>query len=242
MLGVLVWSPLAGGFLTGRYGPSLSGGRRTTFTFHLSIPGSRCPCIAGTRRGRGRTTTPLWRVALAWVLAPGVTWSSSGRAVWSSSTTISRLPISCSRLTRLRAARRTHRNRRRSTRGWWDPAMGIPSTLLRSTLLRRMRLGVVTGRTRRLPQVVRGVHQRHVGEGLGEVAEHPPAHRVVLLRHESDVVRQSGNRSNSASASARRPIIARLSASQNERGGTRPRPAGARRCRPASRTAPRSRR
>jgi hypothetical protein len=37
-------------------------------------------------------------------------------------------------------------------------------------------------------QVEGGIHQRHMGEGLREIADHPPDQRVVLLSQQADIV------------------------------------------------------
>ena len=77
-LGVIVWSPLSSGFLTGRYRAAEGGtrgeGRRTTFTFPPVDPelGERAlVALAAVADGRG---VSMAQVALAWVLAqPGIT-------------------------------------------------------------------------------------------------------------------------------------------------------------------------
>ena len=57
-LGVIVWSPLSSGYLTGRYSSGTregaAGGRRTTFTFPPVDPERRSPWGRGGRRRRGR--------------------------------------------------------------------------------------------------------------------------------------------------------------------------------------------
>ena len=76
-------------------------------------------------------------------------------------------------------------------------------------------------------QVGRGVDEADVGERLREVAELASARRRRTPRRAGRRrSRSATRRSNSASASSSRPIIARLSASQNEQGRNAPSPAG----------------
>ena len=76
-------------------------------------------------------------------------------------------------------------------------------------------------------EVAGGVHQRHVGERLREVAEHAPRRpgRTPRRAGRRRCARPS-SRSNSARASSVRPSSARLSASQNEQGRNTPSPGG----------------
>ncbi len=73
-LGVIVWSPLSSGYLTGRYREGAPGGRRTTFTFPPVDPdlGARgVEAVAAVAAAHG---VSMAQVALAWVLAqPGIT-------------------------------------------------------------------------------------------------------------------------------------------------------------------------
>ncbi len=76
-IGCLVWSPLAGGYLSGKYSPGAEGeaeGRRKTFDFPRLIKqkptGRWRPCAPSPRR----MTTSVAQVAIAYVLAkPWVT-------------------------------------------------------------------------------------------------------------------------------------------------------------------------
>ena len=80
-------------------------------------------------------------------------------------------------------------------------------------------------------EVHRGVDQRDVGEGLGEVAEHAPPCRVVLLGEQADVVgerRPGGRRARAPRPSA--PAGTGCRRARSCRRGTRPRPAAGRRC------------
>ena len=87
-------------------------------------------------------------------------------------------------------------------------------------------------------EVVRAVHQRHVGERLREVAEHALRRRVVLLGEQPDVV---GEPEQALEQRARLVDRARACTgcrrARTSRGGTRPRRAAARRRRPRTRSA-----
>jgi aryl-alcohol dehydrogenase-like predicted oxidoreductase len=71
-LGLLVWSPLAGGLLSGKFGPGAPGngeGRRATFDFPPVDLDRAWPCVAEMRKvGEGHGVS-VARVALAWLLA-----------------------------------------------------------------------------------------------------------------------------------------------------------------------------
>ena len=125
-VGVLVWSPLAGGFLTGRYGPSLSGGRRTTFTFPPVDPDLGARALQGLAEVAAAHDTSLARVALAWVLArPGVTSVIVGASSMEqlddnlAAADLVLSPDEIARLDELTEPSSIYP-------GWWDPAMGIP--------------------------------------------------------------------------------------------------------------------
>lgn len=76
-LGVLVWSPLAGGLLTGKYhgaGGAPEGARRTRFDFPPVDRAAVEACVAAIDRVAGERDLPRAQVALAWLLArPEVT-------------------------------------------------------------------------------------------------------------------------------------------------------------------------
>jgi aryl-alcohol dehydrogenase-like predicted oxidoreductase len=128
-LGVIVWSPLSSGFLTGRYrvGPSGGGeGRRTTFTFPPVDPelGDRAlAALAAVAEGRGASMAP---VALAWVLAqPGITSAIVGASSieqLDANLAAAELELSAEELAALDAATALAP----IYPAWWDPAMGIP--------------------------------------------------------------------------------------------------------------------
>jgi aryl-alcohol dehydrogenase-like predicted oxidoreductase len=128
-LGVIVWSPLSSGFLTGRYrvGPSGVGeGRRTTFTFPPVDPelGDRAlAALAAVAEGRGASMAP---VALAWVLAqPGITSAIVGASSieqLDANLAAAELELSAEELAALDAATALAP----IYPAWWDPAMGIP--------------------------------------------------------------------------------------------------------------------
>jgi aryl-alcohol dehydrogenase-like predicted oxidoreductase len=71
-LGLMVWSPLAGGLLSGKYGPGANtpeGARRTKFDFPPVNLDRAWPCVAAMREiGRAHDVS-VARVALAWLLA-----------------------------------------------------------------------------------------------------------------------------------------------------------------------------
>lgn len=128
-LGVIVWSPLSSGFLTGRYrstGESAEEGRRTTFTFPPVDPdlGERAlVALAAVADGRG---VPMSRVALAWVLAqPGVTSAIVGASSLEQlddNLAAAELTLTPAELAALGAATALAP----IYPAWWDPAMGIP--------------------------------------------------------------------------------------------------------------------
>ena len=76
-LGLMVWSPLAGGLLSGKFGPgapTAEGARRASFDFPPVNLERAWPCVEAMRRiGEGYGVS-VARVALAWVLSkPHVT-------------------------------------------------------------------------------------------------------------------------------------------------------------------------
>jgi aryl-alcohol dehydrogenase-like predicted oxidoreductase len=77
-LGLLVWSPLAGGLLSGKFGPGAetpNDARRTAFDFPPVDKDRAWACVAAMREiGEAHGGASAARVALAWLLArPGVT-------------------------------------------------------------------------------------------------------------------------------------------------------------------------
>jgi aryl-alcohol dehydrogenase-like predicted oxidoreductase len=132
-LGVIVWSPLSSGFLTGRYragspdgGESAHAGRRTTFTFppvDAELGERALVALAAVAEGRG---VPMSRVALAWVLAqPGVTSAIVGASSLEQlddNLAAAALALTPDELAALGAATALAP----IYPAWWDPAMGIP--------------------------------------------------------------------------------------------------------------------
>jgi aryl-alcohol dehydrogenase-like predicted oxidoreductase len=71
-LGVMVWSPLAGGLLTGKFNPDTpgpQGARRTTFDFPLVDKPRAFRCVEAMRPVAAAHGVSIAQVALAWVLA-----------------------------------------------------------------------------------------------------------------------------------------------------------------------------
>lgn len=71
-VGLMVWSPLAGGLLSGKFGPGAStpeGARRTTFDFPPVDHDRAFACIAAMREIGAAHGVSVARVALAWLLA-----------------------------------------------------------------------------------------------------------------------------------------------------------------------------
>jgi aryl-alcohol dehydrogenase-like predicted oxidoreductase len=128
-LGVIVWSPLSSGFLTGRYrnpGNEAGAGRRTTFTFPPVDPelGERAlVALAAVADDRG---VSLAQVALAWVVAqPGITSAivgASSLAQLDDNLAAADVELTDTELATLDAATALAP----IYPAWWDPAMGIP--------------------------------------------------------------------------------------------------------------------
>jgi aryl-alcohol dehydrogenase-like predicted oxidoreductase len=77
-MGLMVWSPLAGGLLSGKYGPGTNGGpegsRRLTFDFPPVNQDRAWACVEVMRGIAENHGVSVARVALAWILAkPHVT-------------------------------------------------------------------------------------------------------------------------------------------------------------------------
>ncbi len=71
-LGLMVWSPLAGGLLSGKYGPGAAGngeGRRATFDFPPVDKDRAWACVAAMRDVAEKHGASIATVALAWILA-----------------------------------------------------------------------------------------------------------------------------------------------------------------------------
>ncbi len=71
-LGLMVWSPLAGGLLTGKYRPAEKGpegARRTTFDFPVVDKERAFRCVDAMRPIAERLQVSIAQVALAWLLA-----------------------------------------------------------------------------------------------------------------------------------------------------------------------------
>ncbi|MBP7335982.1 aldo/keto reductase [Niveispirillum sp.] len=71
-LGLMVWSPLAGGLLSGKFGPGAEtpeGARRTTFNFPPVNTDRAWPIVAVMREIGAEQGVSVARVALAWLLA-----------------------------------------------------------------------------------------------------------------------------------------------------------------------------
>ena len=70
-LGLMVWSPLAGGLLSGKYGPGTpdpEGARRAAFDFPPVNKDRAWACVAAMRKIAEAKGTTVARVALAWLL------------------------------------------------------------------------------------------------------------------------------------------------------------------------------
>ncbi len=125
-LGVVVWSPLSSGFLTGRYREPDADGRRKTFTFPPVDPqrGDRAlAALTAVADGRG---VSMAQVALAWVLAqPGITSTIVGASSLEQlddNLAAAALALTDDELATLDAATALAP----IYPAWWDPAMGIP--------------------------------------------------------------------------------------------------------------------
>lgn len=75
-MGLLVWSPLAGGLLSGKFGPDTSpeGARRSNFDFPIVDMDRAWACVEEMRKIGDSRGVSVARIALAWLLAkPHVT-------------------------------------------------------------------------------------------------------------------------------------------------------------------------
>lgn len=125
-LGVLVWSPLAGGLLTGRYADG-GRGRRTTFTFPPVDPSIADRALAALQPVAAAHEVAVATVALAWVLTrPGVSSvivGASSLAQLDENLAAARLVLAPAELAALDAVAPPAP----LYPAWWDPAMGIPA-------------------------------------------------------------------------------------------------------------------
>jgi aryl-alcohol dehydrogenase-like predicted oxidoreductase len=129
-LGVIVWSPLSSGYLTGRYrdrGAGPGEGRRTTFTFPPVDPDVGARGVAVVERVAEARGVSMAQVALAWVLAqPGVTSAIVGASSLEQlddNLAAADLVLTPEELAALDAATALAP----IYPAWWDPAMGIPA-------------------------------------------------------------------------------------------------------------------
>jgi aryl-alcohol dehydrogenase-like predicted oxidoreductase len=77
-LGLMVWSPLAGGLLSGKFGPGSNnpeGSRRTTFDFPPVDKERAWPCVEAMREVGDAQGVSVARVALAYILQKSFTMS-----------------------------------------------------------------------------------------------------------------------------------------------------------------------
>jgi aryl-alcohol dehydrogenase-like predicted oxidoreductase len=125
-LGVLVWSPLAGGLLTGRYADG-GAGRRSTFTFPPVDAGVADRALAALAPVATTHGVSVAQVALAWLLARrGVTSvlvGASALAQLGDNLDAASLVLSPAELAALDFATAPAP----VYPAWWDPAMGIPT-------------------------------------------------------------------------------------------------------------------
>jgi aryl-alcohol dehydrogenase-like predicted oxidoreductase len=125
-LGVIVWSPLSSGYLTGRYRDDEADGRRKTFTFPPVDPERGSGALDALAAVAGRRGVPMARVALAWVLAqPGITSVIVGASTLEQlddNLAAADLALTGDDLATLDAATAVAP----IYPAWWDPAMGIP--------------------------------------------------------------------------------------------------------------------
>ncbi len=68
-IGLLVWSPLAGGYLSGKYRAGSNGGRRLAFDFPPVDPGRGARVLAALEAVAVARGATMARIALAWTLA-----------------------------------------------------------------------------------------------------------------------------------------------------------------------------
>jgi len=131
-LGVIVWSPLSSGYLTGRYHDGGTqqpgaGGRRTTFTFPPVDAEVGAHALDAVRTVAAAHGVSMAQVALAWVLAqPGVTSAIIGASSLDQlrdNLAAADLVLTPDELATLDAATALAP----IYPAWWDPAMGIPA-------------------------------------------------------------------------------------------------------------------
>jgi aryl-alcohol dehydrogenase-like predicted oxidoreductase len=125
-IGVLVWSPLAGGLLTGRYAGD-GVGRRTTFTFPPVDPAVADAALRALAPVATAHEVSVAQVALAWVLAqPAITSVIVGASTveqLDDNLAAASLVLEPGELAALDVATAPTP----VYPAWWDPAMGIPT-------------------------------------------------------------------------------------------------------------------
>jgi len=126
-IGVIVWSPLSSGYLTGRYRADDARGRRATFTFppvDANIGARALAAVATIAETRG---VSMAQVALAWVIAqPGITSAIVGASSLEQlddNLAAADVVLAPEELAALDAATALAP----IYPAWWDPAMGIPA-------------------------------------------------------------------------------------------------------------------
>ncbi|ONH22239.1 aldo/keto reductase [Pseudofrankia asymbiotica] len=125
-VGVIVWSPLAGGYLTGRYRDGAGSGRRGVHSFPPVAPDLGPRALDAAGRIAAARGVSLAQVALAWVLVrPGVTSVIVGASTLEQlddNLAAAKLDLGADEIAALDAATALTP----IYPAWWDPAMGIP--------------------------------------------------------------------------------------------------------------------
>ncbi|MDT3439154.1 MULTISPECIES: aldo/keto reductase [unclassified Pseudofrankia] len=125
-VGVIVWSPLAGGYLTGRYRDGGDGGRLSAHTFPPVAPGLGARALDAVGKVAASRGVSMAQVALAWVLAqPGITSVIVGASTLEQlddNLAAGTLELDADELAALHAASALAP----VYPTWWDAAMGIP--------------------------------------------------------------------------------------------------------------------
>lgn len=125
-LGVVVWSPLAGGYLTGRYRDGAAEGRRAAHTFPPVAPDAGTRTLDAAARIAADRGVSTAQVALAWTAAqPGVTSviiGASSLAQLDDNLAAAALRLTPEELAALDAVSALAP----VYPAWWDTAMGVP--------------------------------------------------------------------------------------------------------------------